>query len=110
MFPVSHVGTGSGRRDGRARGVDRGADQAERAAGYFSEFGGALTGPSSCTGRDFGIALASGTATVPLCRTVTYGGVGQDARMRAQIEATLRQFPYDPSGQAARAFGSLPVR
>ena len=53
----------------------------------------ALTGPSSCSGRDFGIALASGTATVRFCRTLTSGGVGQDARMRAQIETTLRQFP-----------------
>ena len=93
VFPVSRVAPDRAVATAALAALIAGPTPAERAAGYFSEFGGALTGPSSCSGRDFGIALASGTATVRFCRTVTSGGVGQDARMRAQIEATLRQFP-----------------
>jgi spore germination protein GerM len=64
----------------------------ERAAGYYSELGRALSGPSSCDGRDFQLAIRDGVATVRFCRSMTSAGIGQDARVRAQIEATLTQF------------------
>jgi hypothetical protein len=65
----------------------------EQAMGYFSELGGMLAGPSRCYGQDFRISIANGLATVQFCREVTSAGVGQDARTRVQIEATLPQFP-----------------
>jgi hypothetical protein len=65
----------------------------EQAMGYFSELGGMLTGPSHCYGQDFRVSIADGLATVQFCRDVTSAGVGQDARTRVQIEATLLQFP-----------------
>ena len=64
----------------------------ERAAGYYSELGSSLRGPSSCAGRDFQLSIRDGVATVRFCRAMTSAGIGQDARVRAQIEATLTQF------------------
>jgi hypothetical protein len=92
VFPVARVAPDRAVATAALAGLIEGPTAAERAVGYFSELGDALTGPSSCDGRDFRITLASGTATVRFCRTVTSGGVGQDARMQAQIEATLGQF------------------
>lgn len=63
----------------------------------------ALTGASSCSGRDFQIAIADGTATVRFCHAVAPSGAGRDARVRAQIDATLRQFP---TIRAVRLIGS----
>ena len=64
----------------------------ERAAGYYSELGRALSGPSSCDGRDFQVSIRDGVATVRFCRSMTSAGIGQDARVHSQIEATLTQF------------------
>ena len=78
---------------------------AERSEGYFSEFNSILTGPSSCSapyptgGPDFTLTLnmkgstpAPGTATLHLCRATNSPGVGADARIQAEINATLKQF------------------
>lgn len=78
---------------------------AERSEGYFSEFNSILTGPSSCSGPyptggpDFTLALdmkgstpAPGTATLRMCRATASPGVGADARILAEINATLKQF------------------
>jgi hypothetical protein len=77
----------------------------ERSARLFSEFNSILTGPSSCTtrglvgGPDFTITLdrrgskpQKGTATLRLCRATSSPGVGTDARILAEINATLKQF------------------
>jgi hypothetical protein len=77
----------------------------ERGAGYFSEFNSILTGPSSCSapyptdGPDFTLTLnmkgstpAQGTATLRLCRATSSPGIGADARILAEINATLKQF------------------
>jgi hypothetical protein len=77
----------------------------ELSAGYFSEFNSILTGPSSCSaphptgGPDFTLTLnrkgsksAPGTATLRLCRASQSPGVGADARILAEINATLKQF------------------
>jgi hypothetical protein len=70
----------------------------ERSDGYFSELNSILTGPSSCSapfptgGPDFAITLSSGTATAQLCRDTQSPGVGADARILAEVSATLRQF------------------
>jgi hypothetical protein len=70
-----------------------GPTPAEQAAGYFSELGGMLSGPSSCGGSDFRASIEGGVATVRFCRMMSSAGVGQDARVQSQIEATLKQFP-----------------
>jgi hypothetical protein len=92
VFPVSRVAPDRAVATAALAALIEGPDAAERAAGYYSELGGALTGPSTCSGRDFRIAIEDGTASVRFCRAVASAGVGRDARMRAQVEATLRQF------------------
>ncbi len=71
----------------------------EQNAGYYSELHKALSGPSSCSGADFTLALDKkgttdepGTATIKFCRTLTSGGIGTDARISTEIEMTLKQF------------------
>ena len=96
----------------------------ERAAGYFSELGRSLSGPSACDGRDFQLSIRDGVATVRFCRSMTSAGIGQDARVRAQIEATLTQFStirsvrllgadghclFDESGQDRCLTGTAPT-
>lgn len=70
----------------------------ERNAGYFSELNSLLSGPSSCSaplptgGPDFTLAIKSGTATLQFCRATESPGIGADARVTAEIDATLKQF------------------
>jgi hypothetical protein len=75
----------------------------ERNAGYFSELNSILTGPSSCSshpgGPDFKITLnmkgstpSPGVATLRFCRATSSPGIGADARILAEINATLKQF------------------
>lgn len=77
----------------------------ERSAGYFSELNSILSGPSSCSaphptgGPDFTLTLnmrgstaQQGTATLRFCRATSSPGVGVDARILAEINATLKQF------------------
>ena len=78
----------------------------ERQTGYFSELNSILTAPSSCSapfptgGPDFKLTLnkrgskdEQGTATVQFCRATSSPGIGADARIQAEITATLKQFP-----------------
>src|SRR5581483_3992480 len=77
----------------------------ERNQGLFSELNTMLSGPSSCSaplpvgGPDFTLTLnkkgsvtEQGTATLQFCRTISSPGIGADARVAAQINATLKQF------------------
>ena len=77
----------------------------ERDKGYFSEWNSILTGPSTCSaphptgGPDFKLTLnmkgptpEQGTATVQFCRATASPGIGADARIQAEINATLKQF------------------
>lgn len=77
----------------------------EQQAGYFTELNTLLSGPSNCTGSrpvggpDFTIALnhrgskpQTGTATLKFCRLALSPGIGADARVTAEINATLKQF------------------
>ena len=77
----------------------------ERNAGYFTELNTMLSGSSSCAsplpvgGPDFTLTLnkrgptpETGTATVQFCRTINSPGIGADARVQAEIDATLKQF------------------
>ena len=77
----------------------------EQQAGYFTELNTMLSGSSACTGSlpvggpDFTLTLnmrgpypETGTATVKFCRSILSGGIGADARVTAEIDATLKQF------------------
>ena len=77
----------------------------ERQAGYFTELNTMLSGPSQCSaplpagGPDFTLTLnkkgpvtQTGSATVKFCRSVISPGIGADARVTAEINATLKQF------------------
>ncbi|MFL5629112.1 MAG: hypothetical protein ACJ788_26320 [Ktedonobacteraceae bacterium] len=77
----------------------------ERQAGYFTELNTMLSGSSQCSaplpvgGPDFTLTLNKkgtvteiGTATVKFCRSINSGGIGADARVTAEINATLKQF------------------
>jgi hypothetical protein len=79
----------------------------ERAAGLFSEFNSAFSGPSTCVsgampvgGPDFTLTLnmkgttpEQGTATLKLCRPTELAGEGTGFRIGAEITNTLEQFP-----------------
>lgn len=77
----------------------------EQQAGYFTELNTMLSGPSNCSaprpvgGPDFTLTLDKkgtvtepGTATVKFCRSLNSPGIGADARVKAEINATLTQF------------------
>ncbi len=72
----------------------------------FLELNAILSGPSNCAapkpvgGPDFTITLdkrgskmQTGTATLKFCRLALSPGIGTDARVTAEINATLKQFP-----------------
>jgi hypothetical protein len=78
----------------------------ERYTGLFSELNDAFSGGSNCAGSlpvdgpDFTLTLnmkganpSQGTATLKLCRPTTLGGEGSGARIKAEINTTLLQFP-----------------
>lgn len=78
----------------------------EQQSGYFTELNTMLSGPSNCSGNlpiggpDFTLTLDKkgpvteiGTATVKFCRSTNSPGIGADARVTAEINATLKQFP-----------------
>jgi hypothetical protein len=69
-----------------------GPTPAELAVGFRSEIANMVGGPSNCAGQDFELAFEPDGLTLQFCRTVSSGGVGQDARARAEIESTLSQF------------------
>lgn len=78
----------------------------ERQAGYFSELNSILSGPSSCSapnptgGPDFTLVIGRRgeiaqplAATLRFCRATNSPGIGADARIIAEVTATLTQFP-----------------
>lgn len=72
----------------------QGPSEEERAWGYSSELYDALSGESACGGPDFNLGIdGHGLATLRFCRPVAGNGIGGDARIWAQVRATLLQFP-----------------
>ena len=76
-----------------------GPSPAEQATGLYTELTAALSGASTCSGADFTITLDKkggtaepGTATLKFCRPTPTAGIGADARIKAEIDKTLRQF------------------
>jgi hypothetical protein len=91
VFPVGRLAPDAGVARAALQALIDGATPAEADAGYYSELGTMLVGPSTC-GADFAVRVESGLATVRFCRGVSSAGIGQDARVQSAINATLRQF------------------
>lgn len=77
-----------------------GPTASEAAANYFTPLTSSLTGSSNCGGPDFQITLnmkgttpETGTATLRFCRTTQLAGDLTGGIIRAEINATLTQFP-----------------
>jgi hypothetical protein len=91
VYPVTRTSPDAGVATAALRALIAGPTPAEASAGYFSEIGGMLAGPSDC-GADFTIRIEDGVATVRFCRPVSSAGIGQDARVQSALQATLLQF------------------
>jgi hypothetical protein len=50
-----------------------------------------MSGSSNC-GRDFTLSMDKGLARLKFCKQVVSGGIGDDARAKSSINATLKQF------------------
>jgi len=92
VFPVTRTAPDAGVARAAIQALIAGPTPAETEAGYFSELGTMLVGPSSCGANDFTIRIVDGLATLRFCREVSSAGIGQDARAQSAIEATLTQF------------------
>lgn len=105
VFPVARVAPAPDVATFAIQLLIAGPTLTERRAGYFSELNSLLSGPSACSapyptgGPDFtlhldrkGSKVARGTATLTFCRSLSSPGIGADARVRAEIVATLKQF------------------
>lgn len=105
VFPVARVSPTQQVETFSVQLLLAGPTPEERAAGYYSELNSMLNGPSQCAhlgpvgGPDFTLMLNTkgstaeqGTATLKFCRTTLSGGIGEDARVTAEVDATLRQF------------------
>src|ERR1051326_3035866 len=105
VFPVNRIAPTTGVATFSIQMLIAGPTLEERDQGYFSELNSILTGPSTCNGAhptggpDFTIILdkkgstsETGTATLKFCRQTQSPGIGDDARIMAEITATLKQF------------------
>jgi len=104
VFPVDRVSPTIAVANFSIQLLIAGPTLSERDAGYFTEINTILSGPSNCSslpvgGPDFKLMLnkkgsvtEQGTATLQFCRTTSSPGVGTDARIKAEVMATLKQF------------------
>jgi hypothetical protein len=105
VFPVNRFSPSLAVATFSIQSLIAGPTLSERAAGYFTELNSLLSGPSVCNGShpvggpDFTLTLnkrgqktEQGSTTVQFCRTSNSAGIGMDARILAEITATLKQF------------------
>ncbi|HEY7834419.1 MAG TPA: hypothetical protein VIG30_12660 [Ktedonobacterales bacterium] len=72
-----------------------GPTPSETASGYFTELTASLGGASNCGGPDFTYTVDNGahSGTLRFCRPTTLPGDLSGGRIKAEITATLTQFP-----------------
>jgi hypothetical protein len=105
VFPVNRVSPSADLKTFALQMLIAGPTTEERAQGYFSELNSILTGSSQCRtpspvgGPDFTVTMnmkgttpEQDTVTVKFCRQTQSGGIGTDARITFEINATLKQF------------------
>ncbi len=66
-----------------------GPQAAEKQKGFANAI--KLAGNSNC-GADFSLSVTNGVARLKFCRDVVSAGIGDDARAKSSLEATLKQF------------------
>ncbi len=105
VFPVERMSPSKDLKTFALQLLIAGPTPEERSQGYFSELNSIMSGASTCasqyhTGPDLvvtanmkGSTTEQGTYTVKLCRETASPGIGADARITADINATLKQFP-----------------
>jgi hypothetical protein len=106
VFPVDRISPTQATATFAIQLLIAGPTLTERSNGYFSELNSLFTGASTCSapyptgGPDFKLTLNKkgsvnepGTATLQFCRATSSSGIGADARVQAEINATLKQFP-----------------
>jgi hypothetical protein len=106
VFAVKRVSPTSGVATYAVQQLIAGPTAAEKAQGYFTELTASLTGASNCGGADFQITLnthidthtgtpstQTGTAVLKFCRATQLAGDLVGPRIKAQLNATLKQFP-----------------
>jgi len=105
VFPLDRTSPASGVATFAIQQIIAGPTPSESSSGYFSELKKIMSGPSVCSNAastessDFTLALdkkgsadEQGTATLKFCRVLSSPGVGTDARIQSEINATLKQF------------------
>ena len=106
VFSVKRVSPTSAVATYAAQQLIAGPTAAEKGLGYFTELTTSLTGASNCGGADFQITLNThidphtgtpsaqpGTAVLKFCRATQLAGDLVGPRIRAELDATLKQFP-----------------
>jgi Sporulation and spore germination len=99
VSPTASVGTFA------VEEVVAGPTQDEKNQGLSSQLHDSINGPSNCSGQnaiggsDFlltvnkkGTVDEQGTATLQFCRDISSAGIGSDARIKAEVTTTLKQF------------------
>ncbi len=105
VFAVKRVSPTSGVATYAVQQLIAGPTAAEKGLGYFTELTASLTGASNCGGADFQITLnthidphtgapssQTGTAVLKFCRATQLAGDLVGPRIRAELDATLKQF------------------
>ena len=105
VFAVKRVSSTAGVATYAVQQLIAGPTVDEKAQGYFTELTASLTGASNC-GADFQITLnthidphtgtpstQTGTAVLKFCRATQLAGDLVGPRIKAELDATLKQFP-----------------
>jgi hypothetical protein len=102
VFPVNRTAPDLAIATYAAQQLIAGPTASEQTQGYFTELTAAInrTEPTTCESTDFTITLnmrgttpEPGTATLRFCRSLLVAGIGASARISAELQATLKQFP-----------------
>jgi hypothetical protein len=106
VFAVNRVSPTSGVATYAVQQLIAGPTATEKAQGYFTELTTSLTGASNCGGPDFQITLNThidpqngtpsaqpGAAVLKFCRATQLAGDTTGGRIKAELDATLKQFP-----------------
>jgi hypothetical protein len=87
--PVSRTTTSQSLARVAVEQLIAGPTTAERQKGFAGAI--QLRGSANCS-SDFKLSISQGVARVQFCRTIVSAGVGDDARLKSSLTATLKQF------------------
>lgn len=95
VFPVNRTSPTIGVATYAMQQLIQGPTASEAASGYFTELTASLTGASNCGGPDFTYTInnATHTGTLQFCKQTQLAGDMVGPRIKAEINATLTQFP-----------------